>query len=1395
MREVEFLGFRCPETKDAEFGPPAVLPPLIKALEWSMTLEAQKVLDVSCVLNYGSAAQISLHLRLLTRQVNDVLVLDDGIQEDSNTTSIYLNVTSPIPANPNKDPGLSVKCGPLLLKGEHASGWVRVTNKRLMVGVAKVDGVPIDDRLPVRLTASSDSARRFVSPDMANSLLEVLAGAVVLQTATPAMLGDGTPWQGLLLNHVSERFTVDLLHPPREAEFYFTAAPTPLPLHVEPSQRNAPASDANPLKVPLKVQGHRFRLRLFREPDKVATILREIALHPVKDTLTMTTAALAGIDNVPKEWIFGDVPASGLGLRLRIADTARCGGLMLDHGLAADKSALTLAIGAPSTAGALHGELDDSLLHASGLRAALRCQCLTEHRKLDPDQNPYPELDLFSDSTLAEGTAPHLLWESAGVTDDLYMEHARPGATYRLTSQQDQTRIASLRFDGPALAMPLLPMTLVDQALDDKDVKSFRQMLDAVITGTATPPVQVTHETQRTEAAAAAVHVASAFLPTPGLEPDEHGNTFTLAAFEALHDYGAGVLKVGVNRPAGADPDYVVLHDVDADGHPVQPPSIALDAMYDGVTLGGSFNGGPFPMPRAILKFTRSRAIKNIVDQIGDPDLQKGFEQAAPVMPDHVMREDWTGVIFFDVGVRLNDELLKKIIPGDVQRALRFSFVAASPRLPGQGGGYSVAAHVSWTNTNASYPAAPRAQPLAPGSAPDEAAFLVYSVEGAWDNSQLKTLVIRTLLRFDGCFGLTNPKGTESPNVWLDGNFDSKTNSVEFAARADQPIEILPDDVAADTSLPIRQVTIRGGTITLVRDKAMISLDGSVDIRKFDLPGVIELNADGTEISFNGLGLSLPGSLTTAGAIYLNIDYPSLRLNFDGPKFTFGPLRLTLAGIGIDFHGDFPWGSLVRLRDGDISNRNTLLLELHIELMKLPAIAAKTIERLTFNLQLGLPTLGRGASWNLNDARAAIGALGFDGLDLDLFRFIEITAKRLVFDNATGTPPTATLTLDGVQVKVLNYVVIPRIDKAFFFSRGGESGFYVQYVPAGRPKAEAFTINWAVIGHNVSLPVKTVQRLLEIDPGGGVQDPDPPTLPADPIPAAPGSGSNWLVGAAVSAMSDLFQGRFIYDEAGTVGLALKAGFLKDWFGLDLAIAVNYARGKRREEDTFAVAVTIPHLTVGDIHFTGGVVAFQFQVDGGFLLDLGYPWPIGATRQWYRALGAIITPFQGSGGFYIERRNLYESQGKIDHLAGGYAVQAGLGAAFGGGAFTAWVTIGLYATLDGDVYFSEGKVVALRVTGAVGVLFRGHGELNFWIISVSVDISVSAEASTTVAWVEKGQPVDLLPGVQPGADPILRIDFTVYASASASACIRLGFVNVCRGISVAIPMRAAYSLTL
>ncbi len=1144
--------------------------------------------------------------------------------------------------------------------------------------------------------------------------------------------------------------------------------------------------------------------------------------------MTLTSSAVGGVGaaNGNAAWTVENLPANGLPLRMRIADLApsdpagvspmRGGTLLLDAGSAGGGAPAKLADLRRADTGWLHAEISDAVAASATATADLHCQHLAPHPTDGFDTEPW--WGFFHPDTLADATAPHLILLPQDATKT-WFEHARPGASYVASGAVGATEVDRLAFQGPSLAMPLVPMTHLEAAfgVTNKDkFTDFQSLLNSYVSAHTAKPAEVFHETRRKETAPPGdVRIANAFGPgtAPGgpararmaaIAPaGATGGTdgFSLGNFALDHDFGDGVLKVHVTRPAGADPDFIVLEpDHGSPGQDYiridQLPAMALDPNWNGIQLGSAIVHPPAdpsrpPMPDGILKFTRDRTLKDIFQTYRGGTYAAGFAKVLEKMPPVLQRQDWTGAVLFDLNVNTVDGLLTAVIPKQLLDDLTFRFVALSPKR-GSAAGFSVTAAISMQQPDQDPGPIP-----APGdpTTPPETAYQVLSLEAAWENTTLLSLSVRTRLSFKSAFGLVSPT---APKVELDGAFDRKTNKITFAARADSPIKLLPDTL--DPVLPIRQIYVRGGTIGLVKGVARVSLDGSVDIGTFSIPGLPEISAgDSSSIDFTGLGLRLPSNLPPVS--WLSLDYPSLKLNFDGPKFSIGPLQITFASIGIDFANLFDWGRLIPIAGNKPMAGKPLLLGLHIELMKLPAIAGKTLERLTFNLQLGLPGKAGFGSWDLGKAYVALGALGFDKLDLDLFRFIEISAEKVEFAAPAGTPPITKINVTSLTIKVLDYPIVKNIT-AFFFSRQGESGFYL-FDPTPAGSLDGIQADWVLIGHNVHLDPSVTMKLLEIDPGTGEDDSKPPTIVGEPIPALPGQGGNWLIGAGVSALGGLFIGRFIYDETGTIGLALKAGFLEEWFGLDLAVAVQYARGPKPSENVFSVALTIPQFTIGLVDFMGGVVAFDFQVDGGFMLDLGYPWPSGTTRLWNRALGAILDPFQGSGGFYIERRNLTingptvlasGTPQTLTHLAGGYAVQAGLGAAFGAGVLTAWVTIGITVALDGDVYLNGNKLVAARITGAVGILFRGHAELNFWIISISIDITIGAEASATIAWASDAAYAGLV-GAPGGGKAQLRIEFTVYASASASACIRLGFVHLCRGISVTIPMRASYVLTL
>ena len=194
---------------------------------------------------------------------------------------------------------------------------------------------------------------------------------------------------------------------------------------------------------------------------------------------------------------------------------------------------------------------------------------------------------------------------------------------------------------------------------------------------------------------------------------------------------------------------------------------------------------------------------------------------------------------------------------------------------------------------------------------------------------------------------------------------------------------------------------------------------------------------------------------------------------------------------------------------------------------------------------------------------------------------------------------------------------------------------------------------------------------------------------------------------------------------------------------------------------------------------------------------------GGGREWNRSLGAIVGIFQGSGGFDSAKRTssiaIKDDQDRqLLQLSTGFALQVGYGASFGGGPFKVFVTIGIYAIAEGDALVAEQTLQQLVLAAAVGILVRGRGELDWWIISISVEVTIEAEARTQIAWCNKKyDAAHNLPAVQPIDEGkfVVTVDFFVQASVRAEACLGSGWFKVCKGIDVSVGIGVRHSLTL
>ncbi|WP_370146127.1 hypothetical protein [Bradyrhizobium elkanii] len=435
------------------------------------------------------------------------------------------------------------------------------------------------------------------------------------------------------------------------------------------------------------------------------------------------------------------------------------------------------------------------------------------------------------------------------------------------------------------------------------------------------------------------------------------------------------------------------------------------------------------------------------------------------------------------------------------------------------------------------------------------------------------------------------------------------------------------------------------------------------------------------------------------------------------------------------------------------------------------------MDRLTLKILVGMQPAGD--NWSTN-FWAAIQAVDFKGLELDLLQFATLKIKDL---SMSQSGDVAEFKADGVEVEILSKRIATVTVQ--IFNRAGESGFLAFVAP--QPISSWFQVNWLLAGHNIAIPDDIVADLITINPNGGDDTDQLGTdlANANLIPA-PGQGNgSWLFGAGIHIADQVLLGRAVFQDEGFCGIALHSALLKEWFNLDISIGVAYRRGSRPEQDTFFVALTVPQVTLPAFDFMGGVISLEIAMNGDFKLDVGFPSLAsnGVARSWDRCFGAVVGIFQGSGGFYLTKGTPGAVQTITGlRLGGGYAIQAGFGAAFGAGIFSVVVTIGIYAIVEGEFVLDNGKLVQFRLSGAIGVLFRGVGQLNWWVISVTVSVVVAAEARTTIEWTT-------------GSKVNIDFDFTVYASASAQACIGGRWFHLCKSISVSIPMRVHYPVQI
>lgn len=852
----------------------------------------------------------------------------------------------------------------------------------------------------------------------------------------------------------------------------------------------------------------------------------------------------------------------------------------------------------------------------------------------------------------------------------------------------------------------------------------------------------------------------------------------------------------------------------------------------------------PNTLPLAILKIGRQRGIEQILQElakfrpssVNEADVKAAIANVITSIKetdDHVMSPDWVGLIALTMPLDFsNFKALEHTIPLGGANSPRMDFLALSPKQPAAGVApardATLSAAVRWKSPFAD-------QSVKPGYDKDksEVSFWPLKLDMRFRQSRLTVFRSEMQMEFRSFFGMGNPRQgatVENRQILLLGsakradpsNPDSPVE-FRFASEARDPIQIYPfgNAAAGDEESFLEGVWFKrleladvpdgnGGRATEVR------VDGDLALCKpkagFNIAGEFFSKIGGRRIAFRNLGIRLEG-LAQLLPRMMEITYPSLAFNLDLPHVDlFGnALRMKLHQLALNWSGGFEFPGFLDLGlqspqwNPKLPN---VFFNGRIDFGSLPAFFARSLSGFSLELGLGL---------NFDPARASIGkgrqialrGFGFDGLNLDLLQFLQVSIERIALgpmNSQSGQAIGAKLTVESATVKVLNYPIFDSASGGFFSLKdSGGDGLWA-YFPEKKDKSLLFFFDWGFVAKNVDFDPSVAKLLLV------------PPLPNETIadaqkaqgkgkdlakmweenkvrPATDTAGRGWTFAAGMTVLDGALRGRALIQDSGFAGLTLWGEKLKEWFGYGFSFCGIYRKNITPGEDYFFISTTLPAVTIGTVHFMGGVVALEIYTSGDFMLDFGFPWNApGGGREWRRTIGAIVTPGQASAGLYIRKREATLPAGEtMLSISAGFAVQWGLGAAFGGGVFKAWVRIGLYAILEGQVDLSVGsnsKLLALVVAGAGGVLVEGEGSINWWVISVRVYVCASAEVRLELAWYSKDHPHTPHPH-----DEQVRLNLRaeLYVSASAQACVGGGWFKVCRSITVGLTIPASYQL--
>jgi hypothetical protein len=569
-----------------------------------------------------------------------------------------------------------------------------------------------------------------------------------------------------------------------------------------------------------------------------------------------------------------------------------------------------------------------------------------------------------------------------------------------------------------------------------------------------------------------------------------------------------------------------------------------------------------------------------------------------------------------------------------------------------------------------------------------------------------------------------------------------------------------------------------------------IEIDGTMTLKDVQEgpPLNITIAAGGSSLTMQGFRIALPklpGVVVPLGTSRkLTFDLPSLHFAIPKPRaFNLFGLELVPTGGGLVRGKDqaarnslkegYFWLAgldLPSLGDFDLG-----FVELDVDFGKLPSFGAVDARGLRFQMVLAFQMDSQGNK----PVSAHLGISGLDAksLKVDLFRILTLEVSELLISQAklvkTGDDPSAAKANAGAimakdaRLKILNWDVLKGAELDLLYlhplqdsqptNRKGLLAYYDAHGAGGG----FFKVFWLLLAHNLVLPERVLNYLLDNNPGtdpGSVLpllfDKDASAADHDLVlrDVALTQEESWLFGISFG-LGEIFKYcNLILQDQHYYGIHLWASWVKAVFNQD-SIELAYIPGNTSQQDRFRTNLRIPALDMlGSLK--SGEFALEWGVNWDYLIDIGFPWRTSVGYDWFRSFAVPVGCYEAKFGFYIEQKT---ASSVADPGAQELTLSAGLGLYvgyyFGAGNSIAWVRagIGVFAIIQGSMTFRflqppaggvtpailKASITRVEIVGIIGIMAYGEGGVDVWILSARFRVYAQVSVETRILMIAGG----------------------------------------------------------